>query len=238
MSILIEKEAQTVSEATMLACDELGVSRNDVEIEVLQESSKGILGIGSKKAKIRLTMRNPAVTAKGLKAKGVLDHLLENLMDNYIVEINESDEQIKLNIVSGDDKGLLIGKRGETLHALEYIVGRIASMNIEDGKGKRVHIDVDGYKERRETTVVRLVSNAARKAKKTGKPEYLEYMPAPERKIAYNVLKGIRGVKIDTKQEGNNKTIIIVPTRGSNKMPARDEGTRSRRREPLRNEDA
>lgn len=218
MPITIEKEANTISEATLNACEELGVTRNDVNIEILQESSKGILGIGSKKAKIRVTLNNLNVTEKGLKAKHLLEELIEYFLSSSTIELNENEEQIRLNIISIDDKGIIIGKRGETLQAMEYVVGRISSLHSEEGREKRVFIDVDGYKERRESTVVRVVKNAARKAKRYGKKVALESMPPSERKIAYQILKNIRGVKVDTKQNGSNKTIFIIPTsRGGSK---------------------
>ena len=77
MAIVLEKEGKTVSEATISACEELGVSRNEVDIEVIQESSKGVLGIGSKNAIVKVTVKNEKLSEKGLKSKKALESILE-----------------------------------------------------------------------------------------------------------------------------------------------------------------
>ena len=98
MGIVLEKEGKTVSEATISACEELGVSRSEVDVEVLQESSKGVLGIGSKNAKIRITVKNDNLSEKGLKSKKALESILEYLIPTYSVGIKETADRIKLDI--------------------------------------------------------------------------------------------------------------------------------------------
>lgn len=213
MPIVIEKEGKTVSEATIAACEELGLSRNDVQVEVLEEGSKGVLGIGSKMARVRVTVNSPTITEKGLKAKRVLESILSHFVNSFMVELAESNDQIQLNIRCGEDKAILIGRRGENIGALEYIVGKIASRITENGREKKVYIDVDGYKGKREETLEKIVMNAVKKAKKTGKPVTLEPMPAYERKMVYTMLKRTRGVKTETKEEGDQKRITIIPSR-------------------------
>lgn len=211
MGIVLEIEAKTVSEATISACEELGVSRGEVDVEVLQESSKGVFGIGSRNAKVRVTVKNEKLSEKGLKSKKALESILEYLVPTYSVGIRESNDRIRLDIKETNDKGLLIGKRGEMIKSLEYIVGKISARSCEDGREKRVNIDVDGYKGRREDKISRLIKDTARKVRKIKKPISLDPMSASERRMAYIALKREGGVGYETKEEQDQKRIIITP---------------------------
>lgn len=211
MGIVLEKEGKTVSEATMGACEELGVSRGEIDVEVLQESSKGVFGIGSKNAKVRVTVKNEKLSEKGLKSKKALESILEFLVPTYAVSIRESSDRIKLDIKETNDKGLLIGKKGEMIKSLEYIVGKISGRSADEGREKRVHIDVDGYKRRSEDKISRLIKDTARKVRKIKKPISLDPMTASERRTAYIALKREGGVGYETKEDKNQKRIIVTP---------------------------
>lgn len=220
MGIVLEKEGKTASEATISACEELGVSRGEIDVEVLRESSKGIFGIGGRNAKVRVTLKNDKLSEKGLKSKKALESLLEYLVPTYSVGITESVDRIKLDIKDTNDKGLLIGKRGEMIKALEFIVGKISGRSCEDGKEKRINIDVDGYKDRREDKISRLIKDTARKVRQIKKSISLEPMTASERRMAYIALKRENGVGYETKVEKDQKRIIITPhrSRGQNSV--------------------
>ena len=211
MTIAIEKEGKTVSEATISACEELGVPRTDVEVEVIEEGSKGVLGIGEKLARVRVTVKGEGVSEKGLKAKKILEEILDLLVSTHSVSLKETDDRIKLEINLSDDKGLLIGKHGDTLKALEYLVGRISSKNSETGRDKRVYIDVDGYISKKEESVNKRVMDAVKRVKQTKRKYYLDRMPANERRIAYMTLKKERGISYETIVEGDYKKIVISP---------------------------
>ncbi|MCZ6554663.1 MAG: Jag N-terminal domain-containing protein [Candidatus Dadabacteria bacterium] len=211
MGIVLEKEGKTVSDATMSACEELGISRSEIDVEVLQKSSKGVLGIGSRNAKVRITVKDENLSEKGLKSKKALEAILGHLIPTYSIGIRENPDRIKLDIRDTNDKGLLIGKRGEMIKALEYIVGKISGRSCEDGREKRVSIDVDGYKMRREDKISRLVKDTAREVRKVQKPISLEPMSASERRMAYIALKREGGVGYETKVERDEKRIIIIP---------------------------
>ena len=211
MGIVLEKEGKTVSDATMSACEELGISRSEIDVEVLQKSSKGVLGIGSRNAKVRITVKDENLSEKGLKSKKALEAILGHLVPTYSIGIRENPDRIKLDIRDTNDKGLLIGKRGEMIKALEYIVGKISGRSSEDGREKRISIDVDGYKMRREDKISRLVKDTAKKVRKIQKPISLEPMSASERRMAYIALKGEGGVGYETKVERDEKRIIITP---------------------------
>ena len=211
MGIVLEKEGKTVSDATMSACEELGISRSEIGVEVLQKSSKGVLGIGSRNAKVRITVKDENLSEKGLKSKKALEAILGHLVPTYSIGIRENPDWIRLDIRDTNDKGLLIGKRGEMIKALEYIVGKISGRSSEDGREKRISIDVDGYKRRREDKISRLVKDTAKKVRKIQKPISLEPMSASERRMAYIALKREGGVGYETKVERDEKRIIITP---------------------------
>jgi len=211
MGIVLEKEGKTVSDATMSACEELGISRSEIDVEVLQKSSRGVLGIGSRNAKVRITVKDENLSEKGLKSKKALEAILGHIILTYSIGIRENPDRIKLDIRDTNDKGLLIGKRGEMIKALEYIVGKISGRSCEDGREKRISIDVDGYKRRREDKISRLVKDTAREVRKIQKPISLEPMSASERRMAYIALKREGGVGYETKVERDEKRIIIIP---------------------------
>lgn len=237
MSIEIEREGKTVSEAIISACEDLGVARDDVEVEILEEGSRGVLGIGSKNAKVRVTTKeksdaapetapptttkpepspekseNKQVSDKAVKAKEALETLLGHLVNPQKVNIVETDNRIKLEVKETEDKGLLIGKGGEMIRALEFIVGKISSKNCSDGRRKRISIDVDGYKNKKDSGVSKKVTEAINKVKNSNKPYTLERLSSYERRIAYITLKKESGVKYDTVVDGNHKKIVISPT--------------------------
>lgn len=214
MAVVIEKEAKTVSDAILSACEELGVARNDIDVDVLREGSRGIFGIGSKDARVRVTVKGDDVTEKGLRSKKVLDEILKFFLSGHSVSLVETHDAIKLDVASGDDdKGLLIGRQGETLKAIEFVVGKIGGKFSEDGREKKVYIDINGYKQRRESNIARMVKETAKRVKKFGKPVMLDPMPAFERKIVYSALKHESGIRIETRNYGEEKKIVIAPVR-------------------------
>ncbi|MBI4228409.1 MAG: Jag N-terminal domain-containing protein, partial [Deltaproteobacteria bacterium] len=181
MPIVIEREGRTVSEATITACEDLGVTRNEIEVQVLEEGSKGVLGIGGKEARVRITVTRPDVSEKGLRAKKALNDILGYIVSSPSINLKETADKIKLDVKISDDKGLLIGRKGEMIKAMEYITGKIAGRFCEDGREKRVIIDIDGYKRRREESISRMVKDTVKKVRKIGKPITLEPMSAFER---------------------------------------------------------
>ncbi len=211
MPVVIEKEGKTVSEAIISGCEALGVSRDEVDIEVLDEGSKGVLGIGGKNARVKITVKRTDVSEKGLRAKKSIESILGFFVSTYSVNLRETSEVIKLDIKSGDDTGLLIGRKGETLKAMEFIVGKIAGRFSENGREKRISIDIEGYKKRREENIAKMVKELAKKVRTSGKPITLDSMPASERKIAYIALKNEDGIRIETRGEGEEKRITINP---------------------------
>lgn len=217
MPVVIEKEGKTVSEATISACEELGVSRDDVDVEVLQEGSKGVFGIGEKKARIRARVTKENVTEKGLRAKKNLKKILGFIVSPYSVALRETSDRIKLEVRLTRDKGLIIGRKGRMIRSMEYIVGKIAGRSSEGGRRKRVSIDVDDYKKRKEQSVEKRVKEAAKNVRQSGKPVTLESLSSYERKLAYNTLKKESGVSFETEKSGGEKRIIVTPDKSGEK---------------------
>lgn len=212
MAIVIERDGKTVSDATISACEDLGVPRSEVDVEVLDEGSKGVFGIGSRNAKVRVRVKNENLSQKGLKSKRALEGILSFLIPTYQVAIRENPDRIRLEIRDTNDKGLLIGRRGEMIKSLEYLVGKMGGRDSEDGREKRVSIDIDGYKKKKDDKITELVRESVKTVRKTRKPVSLGRLTAAERRTAYLTLKRESGVNYETKVENDEKIIIIIPS--------------------------
>ena len=139
-----------------------------------------------------------------------MENLLSFLTTTHKVNLVETADRIKLEIKLTEDKGLLIGRGGEMIRSLEFIVGKISSKNCSDGREKRIYIDIDGYKNRRDESVSKRVIAAVSRVRRSRRPFALENFSAYERRIAYITLKSERGIKYETVVEkGNSKKIII-----------------------------
>ncbi|WP_027364725.1 RNA-binding cell elongation regulator Jag/EloR [Desulfotruncus alcoholivorax] len=201
----VEKSAKTVDEAVEIALRELNLNKDQVEIEILEEPTKGLFGLlGGKPAKVKVIKKeNPSLRAK---------ELLENIMRamNLKVEINaeENDEKIKFNI-NGPDLGILIGRRGETLDALQYLVNLSANKNFE--KRKRILLDIENYRKRREETLRKLAYRLADKAKQRGRNVVLEPMNSMERRIIHTALQDRADIYTFSEGDEPYRKIIISP---------------------------
>ncbi len=209
MAIAIEKEGKTVSEAIISACEELGISRNEVEIEVIREASRGVFGVGERLARVKVTVASDVVSEKGLKAKKALESILNYLISTYSVVLREDSDVIKLDINMSSEKGLLIGRRGETLRALEHLVSRMAANNCKMNRNKKVYIDVGGYISKKEESINKVVLDAVHEVRKTKKKLYLNQMSATERRLAYIVLRRQSDIIFETVADGNSKKILL-----------------------------
>lgn len=199
------KSGKTLEEAIEEGLKELGLDKSDVEIEVLEEASKGLFGLlGAKAAKVRL--RENIVPQK--KAVNILKGVF-NCMDLDVnIETEESEEFTKINL-SGPDLGILIGRRGDTLDALQYYINLAANRNIE--KRVRFVVDVEGYRQRREETLNNLAFRLADKAKRKGRDVILEPMSPYERRIIHTALQNNKEVFTFSEGEEPYRKIIISP---------------------------
>jgi len=205
MTNSVEKIAKTVGDAVRSALMELKAQEDEVDIQVIEEGSKGLLGlIGNKMARVKVTLRESKSDAA---KKFLLD--MFNRMDLPVnTDMNEDDEAITVKI-TGEDLGAIIGRRGETLDALQYLISLVA--NKSGGKFKRVVVDVENYRQRREESLVRLAVRLADRVKKYNKSVMLEPMNSQERKIVHLALQNSLAVKTYSIGGGQSRRIVIAP---------------------------
>lgn len=179
----VEKKGKTVEEAVALALLELGAKKEDVVVEVLEEPSKGLFGLlGSREARVRVTKKENRLDF----AREYVLRLAELMKLPVKVEVVEEAGIIRVN-VHGDEVGVLIGRRGQALDALQYLLN-LSANRIQDDR-RRIVVDVEGYRERREKTLARLATHLAEKVRRTGKSVALEPMTSQERRVVHMALQ-------------------------------------------------
>jgi spoIIIJ-associated protein len=218
----IEIEAKSVEEAMERICEELGKKREELEFEVIEEKSRRIFGLmGNKRVRVRGSLKEtqpeqeekpaavPAMGEDALSyAKTVLERILAEITVPSQVQGRVDGETIYLDI-KGDGTGLLIGRHGQTLDAIQYIVGRIVGKQL--GEKKVIVIDTERYRERRRENLERLSRQMGEKAKSTGRPVSLQLMSASDRRIVHLALKHDRDLETRSEGEGSMKSIKIIP---------------------------
>jgi spoIIIJ-associated protein len=210
----VEKGGRTVEEAVEAAVDELGVDRDQVEIEILDEGSKGFLGIiGNKQARVRVSVKDVR-QEKTEAALAFLKGLLELLGNQASVEYSVGSEETVYVEFSGENLGLIIGRRGQMLDALQSLVNSVVNRQGE-GEWVRFVLDAAGYRQRRENTLQELALRMAGRAKAQRRRTALEPMNAMERRIVHMALADDE--EIDTHSEGDDpyRRVVIVPKRRS-----------------------
>jgi spoIIIJ-associated protein len=208
MAYSIEKTGKTVQEAIAAALSELNLVKEDVDIEVIEEGTKGIFGIiGSKVARIKVTVREENNNRCDI-ASDFLYTILNNMEVEADISVSEDDENIVVDI-NGDDIGIIIGRRGETMDALQYLTSLVVNKEYEDYK--RVILNVENYRQKREETLVKLANRLAEKVVKYKKPVTLEPMNPYERRIIHSSLQGHRAVEtFSTGEEPKRKVVIAL----------------------------
>jgi spoIIIJ-associated protein len=215
MTDIIEKEGKSVENALDKVASDLGVAKEDLLYEVLEETDRSFIGIGmGKKVKIRAMVKNPEVVAD--VAKKTLSTILELMGVDAVVEIKDKmlmeDEVIHvyLNII-GDGSGLLIGKHGATLDAFQHLVNKITNRKFSGNCN--IHVDTENYRKKREENLTQLAMRMSEKAKKSRKPVSLIPLSAKDRKTVHMALKEDK--EIQTKSTGNGllKRVVIIPSK-------------------------
>lgn len=268
----MEFSGRNIDEAIFHGLNEMGLSIDEVDTEIVQKESKGLFGIGAKNAIVRLTEREvpvvpdfeaeraaaherkserpkregerrersdrkprsdrnkreggerrekqpdaPAIAyseelAKENDAAIFLSDLLRNMKIEATVEAAETEDGLRLNILSATD-GLLIGRRGETLDALQYIVSLYMNKDRKENGYRRVSVDTEGYRARREETLRRLARKNAAQVARTGRSVAMEPMNPYERRVLHSALQGFKGVTTHSEGEEPNRRVIITPDR-------------------------
>lgn len=218
----LEISAKTVEEATKKALTQLNVGLDKVEITVLNEGKSGILGLGSEDARIRVKLMQPPKNEDS-EAREIARDVLENLLSKMGVQseikvespqalpAEEGEEEPVVFNISGEDLGILIGRRGQTLDALQYFVRLITSRKAKSRPP--IVVDVEGYKQHRYDDLRVLAVNVAAQVKAKGLSIRLEPMPAYERRIIHLTLANDAEVKTESIGEGDARRVVVSPER-------------------------
>lgn len=208
---VIEITAGTVEQAIEKAEAQLGLSRDQFKVEVIKEGRSGILGVGGREAVIRVSPTTlPEETAVS-EVIDILNALLGLMGVQGKVEVLSNELPLALN-VDGDDLGILIGRRGQTLVALEYVTKLIVVRRLK--AWLPLTIDVGGYKKRRRDSLQKLALYLAEQVKSKRRAMPMEPMPADERRIIHLTLADHPDVTTESIGEGENRKVVISPREG------------------------
>lgn len=200
---VIEMTGKTVEEALKNALSELNVEEDRVEVEVLDAGNKGFFNlIGSRPAKIKVKVKRDYIC----EAKDFIRDVLDSMKVKADIGIKEENNVIKVSL-TGPDMGILIGYRGETLDSLQYLISLVVNKG-HDMEYKRVILDTENYRLKREETLKRLAKRVAEKAKRTGRTVKLEPMNPYERRVIHSALQN--DFYVNTYSEGEEPFRRVV----------------------------
>ncbi|CCQ96933.1 Protein jag [[Clostridium] ultunense Esp] len=202
----VVKVAKTVREAIEIALEELSVSETDIQVEVLEEPSKGLFGIiGTKDAIVKVTVINDPVEI----TENFLNRILSamNIKGNVLVRREDSCLKVEIININSSDMGIVIGKRGNTLDAIQYLLSLSVNKNRDDYI--KVIVDIKGYRKKREATLIRLANRMAEKSKYSKRPVKLEPMNPYERRIIHSALQNVNGIATYSEGEEPYRRVVI-----------------------------
>jgi spoIIIJ-associated protein len=195
---------KSIEDAVKSGLEQLNATKDQVTIQVIDEPSKGLFGlIGAKDAKVELELKVDALS----ETIHFLDEILQLMQLEVKIEQEKEDEAILLNL-SGSELGILIGRRGQTLDALQYLVNIVA--NRYSTSHLRIILDAENFRSRRKKTLQQLALRLAERVTKTGKEVILEPMSPLERKVIHSYLQDHPKVKTYSKGEEPNRRVVIV----------------------------
>ena len=201
----INFSAKTVDDAITEACQKFTVTSDKLDYIVEEEGSSGFLGIGAKPAVIKARVKSSVA----YKAKDFLRDVFDAMDLTVVIDLKYDEENRNIEIdLKGDDMGVLIGKRGQTLDSLQYLVSLVVNRDVEEYI--RVKVDTEDYRKRRKETLENLAKNIAYKVKRTKRPVSLEPMNPYERRIIHSALQGDKYVT--THSEGDEPYRRVVVT--------------------------
>lgn len=199
----IEMSAKTKDEAIAAALAKLGASIDEVEVEVIDEGAKGFLGFGNKDAVVKVTLvPNPV-----RRAEDFLNGLFKLANEDVTVDVSKNDESLDIEF-SGPDMGIIIGKRGETLDAIQHLTSLV--VNRGDDEFIKVSCDTENYRAKRNEALESLAHKLARKVAKTRRNTTLEPMNAYERRIIHAALQEDKYVTTYSVGQGVNRKVVIA----------------------------
>lgn len=201
----IEFSAKTVNDAITEACQKFVVTSDKLEYEVVEEGSSGFLGIGSKPAIIRAKVKSSVQD----KVKDFLKSVFEAMNLVVVIDIDYDEVNSSMNIdLSGDEMGVLIGKRGQTLDSLQYLVSLVVNKDVENYI--HVKVDTENYRQRRKETLENLAKNISYKVKRTKRPVSLEPMNPYERRIIHSALQNDKYVTTHSEGDEPFRHVVVV----------------------------
>lgn len=231
MTRTVEGTGKSVAEATARALAKLGISKDEAEIEVLHEGRKGLLGIfGGAPARVAASQR----TSPRDDAEQIVADMLRLMRLSCQLHVTEEKNTLIIDIETAGSDGLLIGKGGQTLGALEYVANRMLQRGSR--KSPKIVLDVSGYKRRREDFLKSKALSLAEQVKAANKQVTTEPLDAADRRVIHAVLKSDSSVETRSVGHGRVKSIIVAPGKGGGgggKSKSRS-GQRRRRRQPSR----
>ena len=212
MNDWLEITAKTVEDAIIQAAMTLGISSDQLEYEIIEKESAGFLGFNRKPAKIRAKSKKVEISAPEA-AKEFLGNVFRamNVSADIDIDYNEEEKNMYVN-VQGEDMGVLIGKRGQTLDSLQYLVSLV--VNKENEGYIKVKLDTENYRERRKETLENLARNIASKVRKTGRSVSLEPMNPYERRIIHSALQNDKYVETHSEGEEPYRKVVVTLKKG------------------------
>jgi spoIIIJ-associated protein len=206
-----EFEGKTTEEAIEQACEHFQLSQESLDIEIISVGSPGLFGLGGRKARVRVSLRDESDAAMLPQAQELLERLLD-LMGEKAQVVGQLDEEDRLNLsIDAEDAGLLIGKQGQTLEALQYLLTKMIAKKAR--RKVRVFIDIESYRARHQEALTQLALKSGEKAKKSGRPITLNPMNPHDRRIVHLALQGDREIKTMSRGEGLYKKVVVYPVR-------------------------
>lgn len=201
----LEFTAKTVDEALTTAAIKLETTSDKLEYEVVEKGSAGILGFGSKPAKIKARRKNTLEDVALEFLNKIFDAM--NLTVKIDINVNKDDRVVDINL-SGEEMGVLIGKRGQTIDSLQYLVSLV--VNKESDEYLRVKLDTENYRNRRKATLEELAKNIAYKVKRTKRSVSLEPMNPYERRVIHSALQNDKYVTTKSEGEEPYRHVIVL----------------------------
>ncbi len=209
----LEVSGRTVDEAVSKALEQLGVTEDEVEVVVLKKGRAGLLGVGAEEARVKVKLLQPQSKRADIPAlaKDVLTSLLKYMgMEAEVSIASPSSGGMPVSLdINGDDLGVLIGRRGQTLASLQYLVRLIVSEKLKIWVP--INVDVAGYKKRRYESLRSLALRLAEQAKRGRRVITLEPMPADERRVIHLALADNPDVTTQSMGEGEKRKVAIFP---------------------------
>ena len=203
--IIIEKSGKTIDEAVEAALIELGASKDEVEIEVINEGKRGILGLGAEEARVRVSMEENPLK----KAENYVSSILKSFGIDAVLKSSYEDETVNIEIVGDSEEvGKVIGRRGETLDALQYLTSLVVNKGEENYI--RVTIDTENYRGKREETLKKLAKRMAGVVSRSRKSVTLEPMNPNERRIIHSTLQEYKNITTYSTGKDPNRCIVIA----------------------------